>query len=50
VASIIFFMVFSLLTANDSVSLKTTPLRIYSRNGVECPKFRGSLRRKPGSY
>jgi hypothetical protein len=38
------------LTINDGVSLKTTPVRIYSRNGVECLKFHGSLWRKPRSY
>jgi hypothetical protein len=35
-------MVFSLLTSNDDVSFKTTPFRIYSRNGVKRPKFHGS--------
>jgi hypothetical protein len=31
------------LTTNVGVSLKTTPLQIYSRNGLERPKFHGSL-------
>jgi hypothetical protein len=36
-------MVFSLLTSNDGVSLKTTPFRIYSQNGVLRRKFHGSF-------
>src|SRR5260370_32828158 len=51
VASMVLFdMVFSLLTSNDGVSFKTTPFRIYSRNGAERAKFPASLWRKVRPY
>jgi hypothetical protein len=42
----LFDMVFSLLTSNDGVSLKTTAFQIYSRNAAKRLKFHGSLWRK----
>jgi hypothetical protein len=43
---ILFDMVFSLLTSNGGVSLKTTAFQVYSRNGDKRLKFDGSAWRK----